>query len=106
MNITLHRARRSAAERLPERSQQATLRSLGDASVRQIVERYMDAWERGEVEELAALLAEDATFAMPPYARWWRGCDVIAVFAAQPVHRYLAPDVFPRFGLPGALSPR
>jgi RNA polymerase sigma-70 factor, ECF subfamily len=150
VHSALHRARRSVAERLPERSQQATLRSLGDASVRQIVERYMDAWERGDVEALAALLAEDATFAMPPYARWWRGRDLIAAFAAQPVHRYLparangqpanaayrwdpesgryiaealevltlegatvkemiafmTPDVFPRFGLPGVLSPR
>ena len=38
---------------------------------------------------LAALLAEDATFAIPPFARWWRGREVIAAFAAQPVHRYL-----------------
>jgi RNA polymerase sigma-70 factor, ECF subfamily len=150
VNSALHRARRSAAERLPERSQQATLRSLGDASVREIVERYMDAWERGDVETLAALLAQDVTFAMPPYARWWRGREVIAAFAAEPVHRYLparangqpanaayrwdpetgryvaealevltldgatvkemiafmTPDVFPRFGLPGVLSPR
>jgi RNA polymerase sigma-70 factor (ECF subfamily) len=35
------------------------------------------------------MLAEDATFAMPPYALWWRGGDVIAAFAAEPVHRYL-----------------
>jgi RNA polymerase sigma-70 factor, ECF subfamily len=89
VNSALQRARRAAAERLPERSQQATLRSLGDAAVRAIVERYLDAWERGDVDALAALLAEDAIFAMPPYASWWRGRDVIAAFAAEPVHRYL-----------------
>jgi RNA polymerase sigma-70 factor, ECF subfamily len=89
VNSALQRARKSADARLPERSQQATLRSLGDASVRDIVERYMDAWERGDVDGLAALLAEDATFAMPPYASWWRGRDVIAAFAVEPVHRYL-----------------
>ncbi len=38
---------------------------------------------------IAAMLAEDATFAMPPFALWWRGRDVIAAFAAEPVHRYL-----------------
>jgi RNA polymerase sigma-70 factor, ECF subfamily len=86
VNSALQRARRSAAERLPEQRQQAT---LGDASVREIVERYLDAWERGDVSALAALLAEDAIFAMPPYARWWRGRDVIAAFAAHPAHRYL-----------------
>jgi RNA polymerase sigma-70 factor (ECF subfamily) len=89
VNSALQRARRSADERLPEQSQQATLRSLGDAGVREIVDRYMDAWERGDVNAIAALLAEDATFAMPPYASWWRGRDVIAAFAAEPVHRYL-----------------
>jgi hypothetical protein len=26
---------------------------------------------------------------MPPYPTWWRGRDVIAAFAAEPVHRYL-----------------
>ena len=90
VNSALQRARRSADERLPEQSQQATLRSLGDASVRRIVERYLDAWERGDVTALVALLAEDATFAMPPYARWWRGRGVIAAFAREPAHRYLA----------------
>jgi RNA polymerase sigma-70 factor, ECF subfamily len=90
VNSALQRARKSADERLPEQSQQATLHSLGDASVRDIVERYMDAWERGDVDALAPLLDEDATFAMPPYASWWRGREVIAAFAVQPVHHYLS----------------
>jgi RNA polymerase sigma-70 factor, ECF subfamily len=89
VNSALQRARNSADERLPDQSQQATLRSLGDPSVRELVERYMDAWERGDVDALAALLAEDATFAMPPFASWWRGREVIAALAAEPVHRYL-----------------
>jgi RNA polymerase sigma-70 factor, ECF subfamily len=41
------------------------------------------------VNAIAAMLAEDATFAMPPYPAWWRGREVIAAFAAEPVHRYL-----------------
>jgi RNA polymerase sigma-70 factor (ECF subfamily) len=90
VNSALQRARKAVEERLPARSQQATLRSLGDERVRKIVERYIDAWERGDVHALATMLAEDATFAMPPYPRWWRGREVIAAFAAEPVHRYLA----------------
>lgn len=89
VNSALQRARRAVDERLPARSQQATLRSLGDARIRGLVEAYLDAWERGDVDALAAMLAEDATFAMPPYPSWWRGRDVIAAFAAEPVHRYL-----------------
>jgi RNA polymerase sigma-70 factor (ECF subfamily) len=90
VNSALQRARKAVEERMPARSQQATLRSLGDERVREIVERYIDAWERGDVDALATMLAEDATFAMPPYPRWWRGRELIAGFAAEPVHRYLA----------------
>jgi RNA polymerase sigma-70 factor, ECF subfamily len=89
VNSALQRARKSVDERLPEQSQQSTLRALGDRRVRETVERYIDAWERGDVEAIASMLAEDATFAMPPYPRWWRGRDVIAAFAAEPVHRYV-----------------
>jgi RNA polymerase sigma-70 factor, ECF subfamily len=90
VNSALQRARRSVRKRLPEMSQQATLRALGDERVNEIVERYMDAWARGDVDAIAAMLAEDATFAMPPYPAWWQGRDVIAAFAAEPAHRYLA----------------
>jgi RNA polymerase sigma-70 factor, ECF subfamily len=89
VNSALQRARKTVNERIPARSQQATLRSLGDKRVREIVANYIDAWERGDVDALVAMLAEDATFAMPPYRVWWRGREVIAAFAAEPVHRYL-----------------
>jgi RNA polymerase sigma-70 factor, ECF subfamily len=89
VNGALQRARKTVDERIPARSQQATLRSLGATRVRELVANYLDAWERGDVDALVALLAEDATFAMPPYPAWWRGRDVIAAFAAAPVHRYL-----------------
>jgi len=90
VNSALQRARRAVEERLPARSQQATLHALGDAQVRALVERYIAAWERGDVDAIAEMLAEDATFAMPPYDVWWRGRGVIAAFATAPVHRYLA----------------
>src|SRR5687767_2140105 len=43
----LQRARKTVAERLPERSQQATLRELGDERIRDLVQRFTDAFERG-----------------------------------------------------------
>jgi RNA polymerase sigma-70 factor (ECF subfamily) len=89
VNSALQRARRAVAERLPARSQQATLQALGDAKVRALVERYIAAWQRGDVDAIAGMLADDATFAMPPFPAWWRGREVIAAFAAEPVHRYL-----------------
>jgi RNA polymerase sigma-70 factor (ECF subfamily) len=79
-NGALRRARKAVAERLPDQSQQATLRALGDNGLREVVERYVDAWERGDVDAILAMLAEDATFAMPPLRAWYRGHDAIAVF--------------------------
>jgi RNA polymerase sigma-70 factor (ECF subfamily) len=85
VNSALQRARKAVEERLPERSQQATLRALGDERIRELVEAYVDAWRRGDVEALRALLAEDALFSMPPWAAWWRGRDTIAAFAKTAV---------------------
>ena len=85
VNSALQRARKAVAERLPSQSQQATLRTLGDATIQAIVDRYVDAWGKGDVEALRALLAEDAAFSMPPWARWWRGRETIAGFAKAAV---------------------
>jgi RNA polymerase sigma-70 factor, ECF subfamily len=81
VNSALQRARKAVDDRLPEQSQQATMRSLGDDRVRELVEAYVDAWNRGDVETVRALLAEDAVFSMPPWPAWWRGRDTIAGFA-------------------------
>ncbi len=81
VNSALQRARKAVDARLPEQSQQATLRSLGDERMRELVERYVDAWGRGDVDAVAALLAEDAVFSMPPWPSWWRGRETIAGFA-------------------------
>jgi RNA polymerase sigma-70 factor, ECF subfamily len=81
VNSTLQRARKAVDERLPEQSQQATLRTLGDKRIRELVQAYVDAWAKGDVGALRALLAEDAVFSMPPWASWWRGRETIAGFA-------------------------
>jgi RNA polymerase sigma-70 factor (ECF subfamily) len=78
VNSALQRARGTLDERLPERSQQATLGSLGDAHVRDLVERFANAFEHDDVGAILALLAEDATFSMPPYPGWCRGREAIA----------------------------
>jgi RNA polymerase sigma-70 factor (ECF subfamily) len=82
VNSALQRARKTVEERLPEQSQQQTLRALGDQEVHKIVERYVDAWERSDVEAVVAMLAEDATFAMPPMSKWFRGRADLRVFLA------------------------
>ena len=78
VNSALQRARKAVDERLPEQSQQATMRSLGDERLRRVVEDFIDAFERGDIDAILNLLAEDATFTMPPYASWYRGREAIA----------------------------
>ncbi len=38
-----------------------------------MLNRYVEAFERYDVDQLAALLREDATFSMPPYTLWLQG---------------------------------
>jgi RNA polymerase sigma-70 factor (ECF subfamily) len=80
VNSALQRARAAVEQRLPELSQQATARSLGDKRLREIVENYTDAWDRGDIEAVVAMLTDDAAFAMPPLASWFGGSDEIADF--------------------------
>ncbi|HET8651790.1 MAG TPA: sigma-70 family RNA polymerase sigma factor [Gaiellaceae bacterium] len=78
VNSALQRARKAVDERLPEQSQQATIRSLGDERVREIVQSFVDAFEQGDVDAIIDLLAEDVTFEMPPYPTWYRGRPAVA----------------------------
>jgi len=73
----LQRAHATLEERAPERTQQATLRALGDEQLQAIVASYVDAWARNDVEKLVGMLTENATLAMPPIPSWYRGREAI-----------------------------
>jgi RNA polymerase sigma-70 factor, ECF subfamily len=79
-NGALRRARAAVDSRLPERSQQATLRELGDDEIRRIVERYADAFERADLDAMVAMLAADASFSMPPLPDRFHGLAEIVPF--------------------------
>jgi RNA polymerase sigma-70 factor (ECF subfamily) len=81
VNSALQRARAAVEERVPADSQQATLRTLGDDALRKVVDRYVEAWERCDVEAFASMLTEEASFAMPPLARWYHTREGIATWA-------------------------
>ena len=71
VNSALQRARATLASRdLTEGG------PLTEAQAR-LVERYADAFLRYDIDTLVALLREDATLSMPPYALWLRGREVI-----------------------------
>jgi RNA polymerase sigma-70 factor (ECF subfamily) len=80
VDSALQRAHRTVDQRLPEHSQQATLRALSDDTLREAVRRYVTAWERNDVDAVVAMLAEDAKLAMPPVPTWYDGRDQVARF--------------------------
>jgi RNA polymerase sigma-70 factor, ECF subfamily len=80
VDSALQRAHRTIDERVPARSQQQTLRSLGDRQVRQIVDRFARAWETHDVQGLVTMLAEDARMAMPPQPSWYLGRHAVEAF--------------------------
>jgi RNA polymerase sigma-70 factor, ECF subfamily len=83
VHSALQRAHKTVDERLPEQSQQATLRSLGGEGIRRIVDDFVGAWERNDVDAVVAMLAHDAAMTMPPIPTWYRGPDAIAAFLAE-----------------------
>ena len=80
VNSALQRARAAVRGGLPDSSQQETLRALGDQRTRAIVEKYMDAMERGDADALVGMLTEDATWCMPPIPTWFAGHDLLREF--------------------------
>jgi RNA polymerase sigma-70 factor (ECF subfamily) len=76
----LQRARVTVQALRPERSQQSTLRTLGDQRTRDIVRRYTDAMERGDIAALTAMLTQDVTWSMPPIPTWFTGLQPVRDF--------------------------
>lgn len=50
--------------------------SLSEEQI-QLVERYMQAFERYDVDAMTALMREDVVMSMPPYALWLQGTDSV-----------------------------
>jgi RNA polymerase sigma-70 factor (ECF subfamily) len=101
VNSALYRARKSVAERLPEMSRQATSRSLRDERANEIVQRVVEAFERGDVWAVVAVLAEDATLGRPTSIARDRGRDAITLRGTtfDDVTTLKTREAFGRFGL-------
>ena len=79
VNSALQRARATMAEVGGEEETEP----LDDVH-RALLERYVDAFERYDVEGLVGLLHEDATQHMPPFAMWLRGRADIGTWMLGP----------------------
>jgi RNA polymerase sigma-70 factor (ECF subfamily) len=55
-----------------------------EADQRELLDRYVDAFERYDIETLVTILRDDAIQTMPPYAMWLRGATDIGRFMLGP----------------------
>ena len=79
----LQRAHEAVDERLPEHSQQTTLRAIGDERLRAVVEQYVRAWDEADVESIVAMLTATPPSPCRPRPTWYRGRAAIAAFLAS-----------------------
>jgi len=79
VNSALQRARATLAE-LPEESRPETV----DSGQEELLARYVDAFQRYDMEALVKLMHEDAVMTMPPFGLWLRGARDIVTWMVQP----------------------
>ena len=79
VNSALQRARATLAS-LPADARTGAL----DEADAELLERYVAAFERYDLDRLVTLLHDDAIQSMPPFAMWLQGASNIAAFMVQP----------------------
>jgi len=77
VNSALQRARATLAARGVRADAAPAGEALPDAQ-RDLLDRYVRAFETYDVERLTSLLREDAVMSMPPYTLWLRGPAAVA----------------------------
>jgi RNA polymerase sigma-70 factor (ECF subfamily) len=102
----LHRARVTLDQRRPTLQREDMPARIPDEALRRQLERYVRAWETGDVDGLVALLKDESTFSMPPTPSWYAGRENIGelvrktIFSGQAHGRWrLIPT--PANGQPG-----
>jgi RNA polymerase sigma-70 factor (ECF subfamily) len=79
INSALQRARATLAA-LPQDPAPAQL----DSDHADLLAKYVDAFERYDIERFVTLLHDDAVMSMPPFSLWIEGAAKIATFMALP----------------------
>ena len=80
VNSALQRARVTLSQRVPA-SEDPSRQDLS-AVERELLARYVRAWEAEDVGALVAVLKQDALLTMPPVPEWYRGREGIGGFMA------------------------
>ena len=78
INSALQRARETLAKRYPHG--RPTTAAKPNPAERELLHRYLKAWEGHDLDGFVALLKEDATVTMPPWLQWYAGREAIRSF--------------------------
>jgi RNA polymerase sigma-70 factor (ECF subfamily) len=78
VNSLQHRARSS----LKGRYRRPPALKPAPAEERQLLDRYLRAWETADIDGIVSMLTADATFPMPPLPSWYQGRSAIRDFIA------------------------
>jgi RNA polymerase sigma-70 factor (ECF subfamily) len=79
VNSALQRARATLAA-LPDESRPASV----DSGQEELLARYVDAFQRYDMDALVKLMHDDAVMTMPPFGMWVRGAVDIVTWMLQP----------------------
>jgi RNA polymerase sigma-70 factor (ECF subfamily) len=81
VNSALQRGRAALAtvEEAPGRA--VALDDPADPGTQAFLERYVEAFQRFDVDRLVELLHEDVTLDMPPFDLWFRGAEAVLAWA-------------------------
>ena len=80
INSALQRARVKLAKLYPEG--RPSVAASANTRERELLDRYLRAWESNDLDGFVALLKEDATYTMPPWQQWYSGREAMRSFFA------------------------
>jgi RNA polymerase sigma-70 factor (ECF subfamily) len=78
VNSALQRSRETLAKRYPDG--RPALALPPNRAQQELLGRYLQAWERRDLDGFVSLLKEEAIYTMPPLPQWYAGRDAIRTF--------------------------
>jgi RNA polymerase sigma-70 factor, ECF subfamily len=102
VNSALHRARVTLSKKYHQHGLEKVARSQANLETQALLDQYVRAWERADVDGLVALLKKEAVFSMPPSPSWYSGKEAIGKFIAATVfadHRMFPGAAYGRWRL-------
>jgi RNA polymerase sigma-70 factor (ECF subfamily) len=86
VNSLLYRARETMSA-----SQIPVLADPSDPGVKELLNRYMAAWERADIAEFLSTVSDDVRLSMPPIPTWYQGSVTVADFIEAAVFGPIRP---------------